>query len=160
MNTYAALDGAANPDLLDHLYADPRPEFICLYRGELAPDIAEVAPYLVLLKLGHPFTDWLLTEGWGKHWGIFALAKTSLKALRTHFRRFLMVRDPEGKQVYFRFYDPRVLQAFLPTCNAEELGFLFGPVSCFWCEAETGHHLDSFTVHDNELRKQTIVLGT
>src|SRR5690242_19385970 len=78
LNTYAVLDGASIPELLEHLYGEVRPEFVSLYRGELTPDMAEVAPYLVQLKPGHPFTDWLLTEGWGKHWGIFALSSADL----------------------------------------------------------------------------------
>src|SRR5215468_3484951 len=89
LNAFAVLDGAAAPDLLDQLYGDPRPEFICLYRGDLEPDIAEIAPYLVRLEPGHPFTDWLLAEGWGKHWGIFAVSAAGLKTIRTHLRKFL-----------------------------------------------------------------------
>jgi hypothetical protein len=136
LNTFAVLDGASIPDLLDHLYGDPRPEFVCLYRGELEPDMAEVAPYLVRLEPRHPFTEWLLAEGWGQHWGVFALSQEGLKAVRTHFRKFLMVKDAEGSQLYFRFYDPRVLRIFLPTCTAEELATLFGPVAGLLCEAD------------------------
>ncbi len=99
LNAFAVLDGASIPDLLDHLYGDPRPEFVCLYRGELKPDIAEIAPYLVRLEQNHPFTTWLFAEGWGKHWGIFALSEAGLKTVRTHFRKFLMVKDAEGSQL-------------------------------------------------------------
>ena len=45
---------------------------MCLYRGELQPDMAEVAPYLVKLDRDAPFTDWVLDRGWGNHWGVFA----------------------------------------------------------------------------------------
>src|SRR5689334_3416011 len=68
IQTFAVLDGAWIPDLVDQLYGENKPEFVCLYRGELEPDIAEVAPYLVRLERDAPFTDWLLTEGWGRHW--------------------------------------------------------------------------------------------
>ena len=140
------LDGASIPDLLDHLYGDPRPEFICLYRGELEPDMAEVAPYLVRLQPDAPFTDWLLVEGWGKHWGIFALSAADLPVMRRHFRTFLMVKNPEGKQVYFRYYDPRVLRTFLPTCNAEETATVFGPLITYLCEADKPEALLSFGI--------------
>jgi hypothetical protein len=146
LHTYAVLDGASIPDLLDHLYGDPRPAFVCLYRGELAPDMAEVAPYLVQLKPETPFTDWLLSEGWGKHWGIFALSSADMIAIRKHFRTFLMVKSPEGKQVYFRYYDPRVLRIFLPTCNSEETGLVFGPVVSYLCEADRPATLLAFGV--------------
>jgi hypothetical protein len=129
LNTYAVLDGASAPDLLDHLYDDPRPEFVCLYRGELEPDLAEVGPYLIRLQPDAPFTDWLLNEGWGKHWGIYAITPADLNSMRKHFRTFLMVKMPNGSRVYFRFYDPRVFAAYLPTCNPFELQHVFGPVT-------------------------------
>ncbi len=148
LHTYAILDGAAIPELLDHLYADERPEFECLYRGDLEPDLAECAPYVVALQPEAAFTKWLLAEGWGKHWGIFALSSGDLRAMRRHFRNFLMVRNPEGKQVYFRFYDPRVLRTFLPTCNAGQAEIVLGPLASYLCEAEGPETLLSFTAED------------
>ena len=138
LNTYAVLDGAAIPDLLDHLYGDEPPEFECLYSGEIEPDMAECAPYLVELKPDATFTKWLLLEGWGKSWGIFALSPNDLGTMRRHFRTFLMVKAPDGKQLYFRYYDPRNLSIYLPTTNAEERAAVFGPISGYYCESENG----------------------
>jgi hypothetical protein len=135
-NVYAILDGASVPGLLEKLRAQPPPEYECLYRGEPTPDIAEVAPYLVRLKADTPFTEWVLREGWGKHWGVFAVTTADLLAARLHFRRFLRVYDPDGKPLYFRYYDPRVLRVYLPTCNASELSAFFGPVAAFVLEDE------------------------
>jgi len=158
LKTYAVLDGASIADLLDHLYGDPRPEFVCLYRGELEPDMAEVAPYLVQLKPEAPFTNWLLTEGWGKHWGIFALTKADVVAIRKHFRTFLMVKDPNGKQLYFRYYDPRVLRIYLPTCNRMEANVIFGLVERFVCEDKKPQTLLSFRLEDGMPRRETTKL--
>jgi hypothetical protein len=133
MQVYAVLDGAIIPDLLDRLYG-LQPEFICLYRGELAPDLAEVAPYLVRLDPDDEFARWVIEEGWGKSWGVFAVSDGDMYAVRQHFRRFLIVRDPEGKPLYFRYYDPRVLRVYLPTCNADELRTVFGPLACYLLE--------------------------
>jgi hypothetical protein len=36
-------------------------------------------------------------------------------------RRFLRVKDEDG--LVFRFYDPRVMRVYLPTCAAGELAF-------------------------------------
>jgi len=47
-----------------------------------------------------------------------------------------MVHDEAGKPLYFRFYDPRVLRTYLPTCNASELAQIFGPVECYVQEGE------------------------
>lgn len=146
--SYAVLDGASVPDLLDQLYGDEPPEFVCLYRGELDPDLAEVAPYLVQLSPESAFTKWLLENCLGNHWGIFVTSTEDIETLRRHFRNFLMVKNPEGKQVYFRFYDPRVLRVFLPTCKAEEMETLFGPLDSYLCEAVNPDTLLSFSVED------------
>jgi len=36
----------------------------------------------------------------------------------------------------FRYYDPRVLRAYLPTCSPAELNTFFGPVTAFITEGE------------------------
>jgi hypothetical protein len=133
---FAVLDGASVPGLLDRLYGNVRPEFECLYRGNLEPDMAEVAPYLVRLEADSEFTSWVLSEGWGKHWGVFAVTPADLRAMRMHLRRFVKVHDAEGKPLYFRYYDPRVLRTYLPTCNAKELADFFGPVAKYVGEGE------------------------
>jgi len=155
---YGVLDGASVPNLLDRLYEN-EPEHVCLYRGELKPDLAETAPYLVRLSLDTPFTEWVLSQGWGNHWGIFASAPVELEDLRKHFRKFLMVKNPEGKQVYFRYYDPRVLRVYLPTCNGEESKLIFGPVSRFFCENETPETLLSFHPDQKSAKKETVKLS-
>lgn len=135
LNVFAVLDGAAVPDLLKNFHL-LRPEYVCLYRGELQPDMAEVAPYLVQLEPNSKFTDWVVGGGWGKHWGIFARSGTGLREMRRHFRQFLIVYDDAGKPLIFRYYDPRVLREYLPTCNVEELATIFGPVETYLLESE------------------------
>jgi hypothetical protein len=80
-----------------------------------------------------------------KHWGIFLTSRADLRSLRNHFRRFLMVLDPDGRKLYFRYYDPRVLRVYLPTCNAEEREIVYGDVvEGYWCEDERGKRMESF----------------
>lgn len=137
-STYAVIDGASVPELLPKLYA-AKEEWACLYRGELEPDLAQVAPYLVKLRRKSTLTQWILSEGWGNHWGIFAITPIGLEALRRHFRHFLRVKDPSGKVLYFRFYDPRVLRVYLPTCNRTEIKTIYGPILRYIAEnAKTG----------------------
>ncbi|MFW6161641.1 MAG: DUF4123 domain-containing protein [Planctomycetota bacterium] len=133
--TYALLDGASVPDLPQRLW-EYEPEYDCVFEGELEPDIAEVAPYLVTLEPDAPFTEWVLDRGWGNHWGIFLLSADPIYRLHRHFRRFTLVRDPDDKILYFRYYDPRVLRVYLPLCNPEEMDTVFGPVRCFLLEDE------------------------
>lgn len=148
--TFAIFDGASVPGLLEKL-KEWQPEFECLYRGELQPDLAEAAPYLVGMVPGTEFADWVLANGWGKHWGIFAIAGADLRALRQHFRRFLTVHDESGKPLLFRYYDPRVLRTYLPTCNGGELAELFGPVACYVAEGEDPKTALRFELKGNAL---------
>lgn len=134
-SVYAILDGASVPGLLEKL-AGAKEEYACLYRGALEPDLAKVAPYLIKLRRDALLTDWILSQGWGNHWGIFAVTPVGLETLRRHFRTFLRVRDHTGKILYFRYYDPRVLRVYLPTCNRAEVKAIYGPVSRFIVEDE------------------------
>lgn len=147
-NVFTVLDGASVPDLLDHLYADDpgeRPEFCCLFPGQLEPDMAYVAPYVAELKPDSEFTRYVLDGAWGKHWGIFGVSNDELFTLRWHFRNLVTVRGPDRKPLTFRFYDPRVLRVYLPTCNAGEAATFFGRILCYVCEDEDPNILLRFT---------------
>lgn len=151
-NVYAVLDGASVPEL-PQVLLEHQPENICLYRGELEPDMAVVAPYLVKLEYDHTFVKLVCEQGWGNHWGIFVLTPTEvdIRTLRNHFRKFLMVYDPDGKLLYFRYYDPRVLRVYLPTCNAEETKIVFGPIRYYILEDETHSVLLRFSINDEKI---------
>lgn|SRR5262245_9844349 len=150
---FAALDGASVPDLLDRLYG-LLPEFECLFRGELEPDVAEVAPYLVQLEPNSEFTKWLVTRGWGQHWGIFGVSTADFRSLRRHFRTLLTVYDPTGRPMLFRYYDPRVLRTYLPTCNAGELSAVFGPITGYILEDADPWTLLRFRLDSGSLSKE------
>ena len=45
-----------------------------------------------------------------------------------------MVQDEGGQEYFFRYYDPRVLRKYLPTCTPEEVRSFFGPVRSFIAE--------------------------
>src|SRR5262249_36003644 len=117
---YALLDAARGERVYDAVRGCGRP-FEPLYDGKLAPELAGVAPYLVELAADHPFTGQLLGEGWGDSWGCFLSAPVDLRGLRRHLRRFLKVRTENRKTLVFRYYDPRVLRLYLPTCTPGEL---------------------------------------
>jgi hypothetical protein len=155
--TFAILDGASVPGLLEKL-DQYQPEAECLFGGEVKPDLAEVAPYLVHLEPETDFATWVIEDGWGKHWGIFALAEAGLRDMRQHFRRFLTVHDESGKPMMFRYYDPRVLRMYLPTCNAAELEEIFGSVQCYVAEGEEPDRALQFEFREGALSQQEIPL--
>lgn len=118
---------------------------VSLYKGQAERDYWAIAPYLC--RVDALLADWIAQHLLGKPWGFFLIANTDLKELRKHFRRFLMIKNSTGKQVYFRFYDPRVLDAFLSSSNKSEIETFFGPIqriglntnpdNLHWLEAKT-----------------------
>ena len=134
LRTYVLLDGASVRGLRWKFW-ELRLDHYCLFAGDLEPDMATVAPYVAKVEPDAPFTKWVLSGGWGKHWGVFAFSSGELHDMRQHFRKIVTVYSPEGKPLYFRFYDPRVLRTYLPTCTPEELEEIFGPVERFALES-------------------------
>lgn len=156
---YALLDGASVPKLLDRLYAAPRPQFECLFTGDLAPDMAEVAPYLVALERDSEFAQWVMGQGWGHHWGLYAVSQADLRKLWFHLRQLITVYSPEHRPMLFRYYDPRVLRVFLPTCSKEQVLEMYGPVDRFVTEADAPTTALTFTHVGGELQTGTRQLG-
>lgn len=128
-------DAARSPRIFP-LLLECHLEYACLYSAPVPPALQAAAPYLVQLDTGYPDTLRLLRNAWGQSWGVFLKADTSLRNLRRHLRGFLMVHDPGGRRVVFRYYDPRVLRVYLPTCRRDELNTVFGPIDRFWMEDE------------------------
>lgn len=126
---YALLDGARDPAILPWLERSGL-ECSCLYSGELIPRLKAAAPWLVRLPARAPASLELLALGLGKAWGIFLVAppELSMDGLRRHCKKFLRVRTEDKRVLMFRFYDPRVLSVFLPTCDAAQYRALLGPM--------------------------------
>lgn len=95
-----------------------------------------VAPYLFRFENQGEFNNYFIEKGWGDSWGILVSTKVSFDEVYKHFKRFLMVKTEDGVELFFRFYDPRVLRIFLPTCDTKQLKEFFGPVQSFLLEDE------------------------
>lgn len=132
---YALLDASREPSVLK-VILESKEEYQSLYEGPQGAQLAHFAPYLIRIPQKSPLLETLVQQAWSKSWGVFLTCDKPLKDLRTHFRHFLTVKLPDGQQVYFRYYDPRVLRLFLPTCLPEETTQFFGPVKHFLIEAE------------------------
>lgn len=154
---FAILDAARDPMVLVLLMQSDN-EYQSLYEGEKGDTLAAVAPYLVKLPADSRLLRKLIALGWGQSWGIYLTCDQSFKDVRKHFRKFLMVKTDEGKEVYFRFYDPRVLRVFLPTCIPKEAEQFFGPVTAFYLEDEQPDNLLRIPV-DNKGAKEIVQLN-
>jgi hypothetical protein len=102
------------------------------------------APYLMHLEYGDRRSRHFLEQAWGNSWGIFLKCDERLQTLRRHLRGFLKVRDSNGNKLLFRYYDPRVLRLYLPSCFSDELRIFFGPIERIWTEGETAETMLEF----------------
>lgn len=155
---YALLDAACEPSVLKALF-ESKEQYQSLFEGPQGAQLAHFAPYLVRLPAESPFIATLVEQGWGKNWGVLVTCAEPLEALRHHFRQLLMVKLPDRKQVYFRFYDPRVLRLFLPTCNAEQIRLLFGPIQYYIMEDEKPDTLLRFSSKEKGVGRRKFPLA-
>jgi hypothetical protein len=132
---YAVLDAARAPGVLDLLRRSGH-RAQSLYTGSRAELLGTVAPYLVEMPKDSNFHHQLWKYAWGNDWGIFIASNVGFVSTRKHLRRFLRVVIPDGRKGLFRFYDPRVLRAYLHTCSTEDFVLFHGPITCFICEHE------------------------
>lgn len=127
-----------------------------LYRGTRDEALSAVAPFLFKYVPGQTFANWYLRQGWGNSWGVLMKSSRSLEDLAAHFRNFLLVKTETGQSLYFRFYDPRVIRVFLPTCDPAQLREFFGPVDYFLVEDEDPAFVLRFWHENGQLRTQRI----
>lgn len=133
------------------------PRNISLYRGESEETLKDIAPSLFSFERDSSFSDWFFDNGWGKSWGVLLTSDSSMEELHKHFRKFLLVQSYDGSEMYFRFYDPRVLRIFLPTCDEEQLLEFFGPVKYFLMEDEESDFAIQFSLQGAELVSKRIL---
>lgn len=147
------LDGARDSTIWDIIRRGGL-EYSCLFGGDLHPRLQTAAPYLVHLAPGSPTTDLLLRRGWGNAWGIVTVADpaVTLSQQTLHFKKLLRVTLEHGGQFGFRFYDPRVLNTYLPTCTGDELRPFFGPVRRLIAERPGGSMFYAFELGPGGLR--------
>ncbi len=141
---FCLIDCATDKQL--HPLVKAHPGASCLYAGEVHPDLAPAAPYIVELRDGDPLLRAWRTQGRGKNWGVFCESALPLSLVRFHFRHFLQARLPDKRIVEFRFYDPRVFRVYFPTCSPDELVRWFDGLQRFLVEDESGEGTLEYTL--------------
>jgi hypothetical protein len=154
---HAIIDGAQDPRLLDLVRGCAA--HACLFKGEIAPEVARASPWLVRIDDGEPLLATWRQHGTGCNWGLMALSALPLEDLRRHFRRFLQAQLPGGRLALFRFYDPRVFNTYIRAATPEERAPWFRGVSQFSVERDDGRGLHQFWLHEGRLHDGSQALG-
>jgi hypothetical protein len=132
-------------------------EGIVLQTSIQPEDFQEITPHLFPCETDSQLYDWITTDGRGDSWGIFIKSELDLETLATQLQKLLIVSmQTDGRQVYFRFYDPRVLRGFLPTCQTTQLKEIFTGVENFYCEDEDDDYQLHFSLENEQLKIEKI----
>lgn len=144
---YAVVDACDDP-AIQSLVAHLEDKAVCLYRGESEQSYSDIAPYLI--PVDDTILDWLLATVWGTPWGFFAVSRMEMSSMRRHFRRFLTITGPSGKELYFRFYDPRVLRHFAESTHLPAAKSFFSLIDSLYVISEDGEILNISLPDDSE----------
>lgn len=144
---YGIVDSARNDEVFRYLIIG-NVKYKSLFEGTMDVQSFGVSGFLVECEKESPLFQWMTTEGWGNSSCVFFTSKLSFEELFSHFQQFNRVYLEEDKVVLFRYYDPRVLRTYLPSCNREEVEAFFGGVEHFYLESEDPETL-------NVIRKST-----
>jgi hypothetical protein len=126
-----------------------------LYLGTDEEEILEVGPYLVELK-NEKVINWIVRNS-GKNWGIFLDSRLEKDKLIKELQKLILVKRNEGKQDYFRFYDPRVMMKYIPSSSLEQLNTLFGKhANSIICETESKEIYVKYTYQKEKLKIEKI----
>lgn len=146
-NLFAIIDSARNEDVFRYLVTG-NVQYKSLFEGTMDVQSYGVSGFLVECKQGSPLFDWMTREAWGDSCCIFFTSEASFDELFSHFQKFNRVYLEDDQVVLFRYYDPRVLRVYLPTCNRAEVELFFGEVISFYAELEDKQHMNSFRKND------------
>lgn len=156
-NLHIILDAAraTEPNLIKA--RELNPAGISLYRGMLEEKIETLGPFVFPFVHPTPFSDFYLNDGWGFSWGIFAVSDLPSEQIFHHFRQFIRIKKADSsEEFYFRFYDPRVLRTFLPTCDAHQLRSFFGNLNYLVAEDEDPSFCLKYSVQNQELKTERL----
>lgn len=142
---FALLDAARDPRVFK-LLNEFGLERECLFSGRLDPALRAASPYILRIMPGSSICQTLIEQGWGQSWGIFLAARAGMHEVRHHLRTFLQVQTEDRKKLFFRYFDPRVMRVFLPTCDATQLRQIFGPIQRFDMEGPDSSQLLRFRI--------------
>lgn len=112
-------------------------QWTLLYRGKEVKEYFKVMPYAVSIRKIDGFYP-QLERRLGQECCIIAetdLTSPDSSKIISHLMGLPYCITPEGKNGFFRYYDPSILAAFLSCADGEQLARLFGPyISAFWFE--------------------------
>lgn len=156
---YGIVDSARNEEVFRYLLAD-NVKYKSLFEGTKDVRSYGVSGFLVECKKESPLFNWLTTEAWGDSCCIFFTSKASFEELFKHFQKFNRVYLEDDDVVLFRYYDPRVLSIYLPTCTKSELDTFYGEVETFYLEDKDSGLVNGYNRKKEVTDEELVILNS
>lgn len=102
-----------------------------LFRESPQENIIHVTPFIARFSPSETFLHWMTMNPVVLETALVCTSTAPLDQTHAHLRRFLLTKDDTGRQVYFRFWDPRVISPFLQSSTPEERRWFCGPIRAF-----------------------------
>ena len=136
LNTYLVVDATLRKDITGFFDLDSIDVPVkCLFTGDAAEELKEVAPYLIDLTLSKEalnnkdkipsFHRDFFESHWNQGTGILVRTIAAMDEVHYHLRKFTQVQDDNGKVFFLRFWHGMTLHYFLSACNERELDSFF-----------------------------------
>lgn len=106
----------------------------CLYRGQARVNHADSAPWIVSIGSDTATLDWIMEEVYGTRGCIFFTSPHSLDRNANHFRKFIKVKNSSGELIFFRFFDPLLLNGFMEVFSRHQREAFFDGISTIYAE--------------------------
>lgn len=136
---YLLYDAAADNSLLGDLQRDGVTHE-CLYSGTKEVTLRNVAPYLIPCAQFGADAAACIDQVW--HRGVTMLVESGAgcDALKIQLKKNSFVRNSDGVECYFRYYDARAFARFVRMANNEQLGQFCGSAcrAVYFEDAATG----------------------
>lgn len=117
-------------------------ERACLYDGEMAVELRDMAPWLVRLDPGNSFVRKLFSTTpedtepptwmmWSTAPAIYIRSRLDLHGLRTHLRHFTRIELEDGAESFLRFWDPLCFEDMMTAYAGGGMQGLFTGINSF-----------------------------
>lgn len=121
-NIFLLLDGAAIPTLWSALHSiEKKVECVPLYLKTEFSALLDISPYLVHVEKASPLLRAFHENPRFSRSGIVFISSENIQALKARLSDMLTVLTPSHNEMFFRFYDPAVLEFLV---RAEETSLL------------------------------------
>jgi Domain of unknown function (DUF4123) len=122
---YALYDSAQDEGLGKEL-SNLDVTYSCLYEGLKAQTLRRVAPYIIECKNFENNPQKFLSTFWGRGVSMLVQSKSTFEAVRHQLRKNAFVKNSQGVECYFRYYDSRAFSQFFEIANQGQMEFFFG----------------------------------